>query len=206
MTTQHTPQVHAPEEGPLSRQELARRDAWWRMANYLLDNPLSREPPTPEHIKPRLLRHWGTTPGLGFVHDHLNRVIKFRAWNAMYVTGPGHGDPRLVSSSYLGGTYSEVYPEIGRDTEGIRRLFRQHRFPCGIPGHVVAFENPRLLVPGAIERVPGLAVSVAGLRQRMSDEGVRARARRRARGEGDTAVTAWTWPHARSGAAAGKDS
>ena len=161
MTARHTLQVHVPEEGPLGRLELARRDSWWRMANHLLGKPLLRAPRTPGHIKPPLLRHWGTTSGLGRVLDHLNRVIMFKDPSVMYVTGPGH---------------------------------------------VVAFENPRLPVPGAIERVPGLAVSVAGLRQRMSDEGVRARARRRARGEGDPAVTAWTWPHARSGAAAGKDS
>ena len=156
--------------------DLSLLDAYWRAANYLsvgqiylLDNPLLREPLRTEHIKPRLLGHWGTTPGLNFVYAHLNRLIAARDLNAIYVTGPGHGGPGLVANAYLEGTYSEVYHHIGRDEEGIRRLFRQFSFPGGIPSHVApetpgsineggelgyslvhaygaAFDNPDLLV------------------------------------------------------------
>ncbi|MBV8990510.1 MAG: phosphoketolase family protein, partial [Solirubrobacterales bacterium] len=132
----------------LSAEELALLDRWWRAANYLsvgqiylLDNPLLREPLRPEHVKPRLLGHWGTTPGLNFVYAHMNRAIRNRGLSAIYVTGPGHGGPGLVASAYLDGTYSEVYPHIGRDEEGLRRLFRQFSFPGGIPSHV-APETP----------------------------------------------------------------
>jgi xylulose-5-phosphate/fructose-6-phosphate phosphoketolase len=161
---------------PLSADELRLVDAWWRAANYLsvgqiylLDNPLLRGPLLPEHVKPRLLGHWGTTPGLNLVYVHMNRVI--RAWdlNAIYVIGPGHGGPGIVANAYLEGTYSEVYPSITRDAEGLRKLFRQFSFPGGIPSHVApetpgsiheggelgyalshaygaAFDNPDLLV------------------------------------------------------------
>jgi xylulose-5-phosphate/fructose-6-phosphate phosphoketolase len=108
---------------------------------YLLDNPLLREPLRPEHVKPRLLGHWGTTPGLNFVYAHMNRVIKARDLDAMYVMGPGHGGPGPVAMAYLEGTYSEVYPHITRDEDGMRRLFRQFSFPGGIPSHV-APETP----------------------------------------------------------------
>ncbi|MGZ4341592.1 MAG: phosphoketolase family protein [Solirubrobacteraceae bacterium] len=135
-------------DSPLSADELELIDRWWRAANYLsvgqiylLDNPLLRERLLSEHIKPRLLGHWGTTPGLNFVYAHMNRAIKARGLNAIYVTGPGHGGPGLVASAYLDGTYSEVYPHIGHDTEGLRRLFRQFSFPGGIPSHV-APETP----------------------------------------------------------------
>jgi xylulose-5-phosphate/fructose-6-phosphate phosphoketolase len=135
-------------QAPLSEGELQLIDAWWRAANYLsvgqiylLDNPLLREPLRPEHVKPRLLGHWGTTPGLNFVYAHMNRAIKARGISAIYVTGPGHGGPGLVAGAYLDGTYSEVYPHIGRDEEGLRRLFRQFSFPGGIPSHV-APETP----------------------------------------------------------------
>ncbi|MFZ1993886.1 MAG: phosphoketolase family protein [Solirubrobacteraceae bacterium] len=128
--------------------QLALIDAYWRAANYLsigqiylLDNPLMREPLAPAHIKPRLLGHWGTTPGLNFVYAHLNRLIATRDLNMIYVTGPGHGGPGLVANAYLEGTYSEVYPHIGRDETGLRRLFRQFSFPGGIPSHV-APETP----------------------------------------------------------------
>jgi xylulose-5-phosphate/fructose-6-phosphate phosphoketolase len=134
--------------GPLSAEELHRLDAYWRAANYLsvgqiylLDNPLLREPLRIEHTKPRLLGHWGTTPGLNFVYAHLNRAIRARELNAIYVTGPGHGGPGLVANVYLEGTYTEVYPHIGHDEEGLRRLFRQFSFPGGIPSHV-APETP----------------------------------------------------------------
>jgi xylulose-5-phosphate/fructose-6-phosphate phosphoketolase len=128
--------------------ELRLLDAYWRAANYLsvgqiylLDNPLLREPLRPEHVKPRLLGHWGTTPGLNFVYAHVNRAIRRRDLSAIYVTGPGHGGPGLVANAYLEGTYTEVYPRIGHDEEGLRRLFRQFSFPGGIPSHV-APETP----------------------------------------------------------------
>jgi xylulose-5-phosphate/fructose-6-phosphate phosphoketolase len=137
-----------PSPSPLSADELKAMNAWWRAANYLsvgqiylLANPLLREPLRPEHIKPRLLGHWGTTPGLNFLYVHMNRAIQRRGLSAIYVTGPGHGGPGLVASAYLDGTYSEVYPHIGRDEEGLRRLVRQFSFPGGIPSHV-APETP----------------------------------------------------------------
>jgi xylulose-5-phosphate/fructose-6-phosphate phosphoketolase len=136
------------DNGPLEARELELINAWWRAANYLsigqiylLANPLLREPLRPEHVKPRLLGHWGTTPGLNFLYAHMNRAIKARDLDAIYVTGPGHGGPGLVASGYLDGTYSEVYPHIGRDEEGLRRLFAQFSFPGGIPSHV-APETP----------------------------------------------------------------
>src|SRR5437868_11133555 len=134
--------------GPLSPDELRLLDAWWRAANYLsvgqiylLDNPLLREPLRPEHVKPRLLGHFGTTPGLNLVYAHLNRAIRARDLSAIYVTGPGHGGPGLVANAYLEGTYSEVYSAIDEDVDGIRKLFRQFSFPGGIPSHVAA-ETP----------------------------------------------------------------
>jgi xylulose-5-phosphate/fructose-6-phosphate phosphoketolase len=138
----------AASKAALSEGELNLLDAYWRAANYLsvgqiylLDNPLLREPLRPEHVKPRLLGHWGTTPGLNFVYAHMNRVIKARDLDAMYVMGPGHGGPGPVAMAYLEGTYSEVYPHITRDEDGMRRLFRQFSFPGGIPSHV-APETP----------------------------------------------------------------
>src|SRR5215218_5381318 len=161
---------------PLAADELRLLDAYWRAANYLsvgqiylLDNPLLREPLRPEHVKPRLLGHFGTTPGLNLIYAHLNRAIRRRDLSAIYVTGPGHGGPGLVANAYLEGTYSEVYPHIGMDEEGLRELFRQFSFPGGIPSHVApetpgsiheggelgyalthaygaAFDNPELLV------------------------------------------------------------
>ncbi|MCC8247793.1 phosphoketolase family protein [Saccharothrix luteola] len=123
-------------------------DAYWRAANYLsvgqiylLDNPLLREPLRPEHVKPRLLGHWGTTPGLNLLYAHMNRAIRQRDLNTLYVTGPGHGGPGLVANAYLEGTYSEVYSGIGEDLDGLRALFRQFSFPGGIPSHV-APETP----------------------------------------------------------------
>jgi xylulose-5-phosphate/fructose-6-phosphate phosphoketolase len=133
---------------PISSELLARMDAYWRAANYLsvgqiylLDNPLLREPLRLEHVKPRLLGHWGTTPGLNFIYVHLNRVIKDRDLDMIYVCGPGHGGPGIVANVYLEGTYSEVYPDISQDTAGMRRLFKQFSFPGGIPSHV-APETP----------------------------------------------------------------
>ena len=134
--------------GPLTAAELQTLHAYWRAANYLsvgqiylLENPLLREPLKIEHVKPRLLGHWGTTPGLNFIYAHLNRVIRARALSVLYVTGPGHGGPGLVANTYLEGTYTEVYPHVGHDEEGLRRLFRQFSFPGGIPSHV-APETP----------------------------------------------------------------
>ncbi len=162
--------------GPLSAEELRRMHAYWRAANYLsvgqiylYDNPLLREPLTRAHIKPRLLGHWGTTPGLNFIYVHLNRIIKKHDLNMIYVIGPGHGGPSLVANAYLEGTYSEVYPDIGRDAAGMKKLFKQFSFPGGIPSHVApetpgsiheggelgyalshahgaAFDNPELIV------------------------------------------------------------
>jgi xylulose-5-phosphate/fructose-6-phosphate phosphoketolase len=161
---------------PLSAEELKKLDAYWRAANYLsvgqiylYDNPLLKEPLTKEHIKPRLLGHWGTTPGLNFIYAHLNRVIKKYDLDMIYITGPGHGGPGLVANTYLEGIYSEVYPNISQDEEGMKSLFKQFSFPGGIPSHVApetpgsiheggelgyavshaygaAFDNPNLIV------------------------------------------------------------
>ena len=133
---------------PLNTELLEKMDAYWRAANYLsvgqiylYDNPLLNKPLSRAHVKPRLLGHWGTTPGLNFVYVHLNRVIKERDLNVIYVTGPGHGGPGLVANTYLEGTYSEFYPNISQDEEGMKKLFKQFSFPGGIPSHV-APETP----------------------------------------------------------------
>src|SRR2546429_5417701 len=132
----------------LSAKEVAAIDRYRRAANYLsggqiylLDNPLLEQPLSLEHIKPRLLGHWGTTPGLNFMYVHLNRVIKQYDLNMIYIAGPGHGGPGLVGNAYLEGTYSEVYPNISRDVKGMQKLFKQFSFPGGIPSHV-APETP----------------------------------------------------------------
>ncbi|KZS52048.1 xylulose-5-phosphate/fructose-6-phosphate phosphoketolase [Rhizobium sp. BK226] len=132
----------------LTDAELALIDRYWRAANYLsvgqiylLANPLLREPLKPEHIKPRLLGHWGTTPGLNFIYAHLNRLIRARDLDIIYMCGPGHGGPGMVANTYLEGIYSEIYPDISEDTEGMRKLFRQFSFPGGIPSHA-APETP----------------------------------------------------------------
>src|SRR5262245_19400280 len=138
----------APNDTPLRRDELDRIDAYWRAANYLsvgqiylYDNPLLKKQLSKEHIKPRLLGHWGTTPGLNFIYVHLNRVIKKHDLDMLYITGPGHGGPGPLANAYLEGTYSEVYPNISQDEEGMKRLFTQFSFPGGIPSHV-APETP----------------------------------------------------------------
>ena len=140
----------APRAGssPLSQDELRKMNAYWRAANYLsvgqiylLDNPLLKEPLQLKHVKPRLLGHWGTTPGLNFIYLHLNRIIKKNDLNMIYITGPGHGGPGLVANTYLEGTYSEVYPLIAQSEEGMKKLFTQFSFPGGIPSHV-APETP----------------------------------------------------------------
>ena len=132
-----------PISGPLAKEEIQRMDAYWRAANYLsvgqiylLDNPLLKKPLTLEHVKPRLLGHWGTTPGLNFIYVHLNRIIKKHDLNMIYVAGPGHGGPGLVANTWLEGSYSEFYPNIPPDGEGMRKLFRQFSFPGGVGSHV----------------------------------------------------------------------
>jgi xylulose-5-phosphate/fructose-6-phosphate phosphoketolase len=126
----------------LSPDELKKIDAYWRAANYLsvgqiylMDNPLLKEPLTIKHVKPRLLGHWGTTPGLNFIYAHMNRLIKKLDLNCIYVTGPGHGGPGIVANTYLEGTYSEIYPLVSEDTDGMKHLFKQFSFPGGIPSH-----------------------------------------------------------------------
>jgi len=138
------PQVHEA----IDAEELSRIDRYWRAANYLsvgqiylMANPLLREPLKFEDVKPRLLGHWGTTPGLNFLYAHLNRIIRARDTDVLYVCGPGHGGPGMVANTWLEGTYSEVYPDVSEDAEGMRRLFRQFSFPGGIPSHV-APETP----------------------------------------------------------------
>src|SRR4051794_32388514 len=168
--------TEVPTGAVLDPDELRLIDAWWRAANYLsvgqiylLDNPLLRGPLSPRDVKPRLLGHWGTSPGLNLIYAHMNRVIKRDDLDAIYIIGPGHGGPAIVANAWLEGTYTEVYPSITRDEEGMRRLFRQFSFPGGIPSHVApetpgsiheggelgyalshaygaAFDNPELLV------------------------------------------------------------
>src|SRR5712692_6605036 len=169
-----------PATGPLSAELLARMDRYWRAANYLTigqiylkENPLLREPLRREHIKPRILGHWGTSPGLSFIYVHLNRLIREHDVSLIYLAGPGHGGPALVANVYLEGTYSEIYPEVTLDAVGLRRLFRQFSTPGGIPSHVsvptpgsiheggelgyvlvhafgAAFDNPELIVAAVV--------------------------------------------------------
>ncbi len=149
-------------EGPLSAKELGLIDAYWRAANYLsvgqiylLANPLLKKPLLPEHVKPRLLGHFGTTPGLNFIYVHMNRAIRQRDLSTIYITGPGHGGPGLVANTYLEGSYSGLYPHVSQDEEGMAALFRQFSFPGGIPSHVA----PE--VPGSIHEGGELGYSVA---------------------------------------------
>src|SRR5207247_9178892 len=128
---------------PLSDDLLHRMDAYWRAANYLsvgqiylYDNPLLKRPLTLQHVKPRLLGHWGTTPGQNFIYVHLNRIIAQYDLNMIYISGPGHGGPALVANTYLEGTYSEFYADISQNEDGMKRLFKQFSFPGGIPSHV----------------------------------------------------------------------
>ncbi len=166
----------AAHAGPLSQEELELMDAYWRAANYLsvgqiylYDNPLLKEPLTLDHIKPRLLGHWGTTPGLNFIYVHLNRIIKAHDLNMIFICGPGHGGPAMVANTYLEGTYSELFTNISEDEAGMQRLFKQFSFPGGVPSHAApqvpgstheggelgyalshaygaAFDNPSLIV------------------------------------------------------------
>src|SRR5438045_6617299 len=134
--------VTPSRQGPLSPTELETIHSWWRAANYLsvgqiylLDNPLLREPLAHEHVKARLLGHWGTTPGLNFIYAHMNRVIKRHDLDCIFICGPGHGGPAMVANTYLEGSYTEIYPDITRDEQGMRKLFKQFSFPGGIPSH-----------------------------------------------------------------------
>jgi xylulose-5-phosphate/fructose-6-phosphate phosphoketolase len=166
--------------GALDADLLKKMDAWWRAANYLsvgqtylYDNPLLKQPLKKEHVKPRLVGHWGTTPGLNFIYVHLNRIIKQRDVNMIYIIGPGHGGPGIVANTWLEGTYSETYPNISQDEEGMKKLFKQFSFPGGIPSHVApetpgsiheggelgyalshaygaAFDNPDLIVAAVV--------------------------------------------------------
>ena len=147
---------------PLSPALLGKMDAYWRAANYLsvgqiylYDNPLLKQPLHLDHVKPRLLGHWGTTPGLNFIYVHLNRIINEYGLNMIYVTGPGHGGPGLVANTYLEGTYSELYPEISQDEQGLKKLFTQFSFPGGIPSHAA----PE--TPGSINEGGELGYSLA---------------------------------------------
>jgi xylulose-5-phosphate/fructose-6-phosphate phosphoketolase len=179
-TKAHKAQRDIHEGGPLSKEELRKIDAYWRATNYLsvgqiylYDNPLLKKVLGKEHVKPRLLGHWGTTPGLNFIYVHLNRVIRKYDLDMIYITGPGHGGPGLVANAYLEGTYSEVYPNISQDEEGMRKLFKQFSFPGGVPSHVApetpgsiheggelgyalshaygaAFDNPDLIVAAVV--------------------------------------------------------
>src|SRR5690242_15787736 len=207
---------------PLSPAELELIDAWWRAANYLsvgqiylYDNPLLTEPLRVDHIKPRLLGHWGTTPGLNFIYVHCNRVIKKYDLDMIYVAGPGHGGPGLVANTWLEGSYTELYPNISRTAEGMKRLFTQFSFPGGIPSHAApetpgsiheggelgyalvhaygaALDNPDLLVccgvgDGEAEKGP-LAAQLEAARPRVDDQDPHRRHRRRATGHAGVGV------------------
>src|ERR1700744_473050 len=146
--TTATRRAEVKSTAPLSPDELTRMNAYWRAANYLSvgqiylkDNPLLERPLTLDDVKPRLLGHWGTTPGLNFLYVHWNRIIKQRDLNMLYIIGPGHGGPGLVANTYLEGSYTEIYPHIERNSDGLKRLFRQFSWPYGIPSHV-APETP----------------------------------------------------------------
>src|SRR5512138_2805729 len=133
--------AHATDK-PLAPDLLEKMNAYWRAANYLsvgqiylYDNPLLRQPLQMEQIKPRLLGHWGTTPGLNFIYVHLNRVIRERDLSTIFITGPGHGGPALTANTWLEGTYSEYYSNISRTASGMKKLFKQFSFPGGVPSH-----------------------------------------------------------------------
>ena len=130
------------KKDPLTREQLNDIDAWWRAANYLsacqlylLDNPLLRQPLRPEHLKQNIVGHWGTCPGQNFIYTHLNRAIIKYDLDMIYICGPGHGGNAVVAQTYLEGSYSEIYPNISQDAEGMKKLFRQYSFPGGIPCH-----------------------------------------------------------------------
>lgn len=183
-----------PKDATLNQSELLKINAYWRAANYLsvgqiylLDNPLLREPLTLEHVKPRLLGHWGTTPGLNFIYVHLNRLIKQQDLNIIYIAGPGHGGPGLVANTWLEGTYSEYYPNISQDEEGMRRLFKQFSFPGGIPSHVA----PE--TPGSIHEGGELVMRFR--KQYVRDKLIDHHQYTRQYGEDMPEVRDWQWPY-----------
>jgi xylulose-5-phosphate/fructose-6-phosphate phosphoketolase len=203
--------MHELTGKPLSEQEVADLDAYWRAANYLsagqiylLGNPLLIEPLQAEHIKPRLLGHWGTTPGLNMLYTHLNRVIRRRDLDMMYVIGPGHGGPAIAANTWLEGSYSDTYPDVSRDSAGMARLFRQFSFPGGIPSHV-APELPGSIHEGGndldrfhlaldvIDRVPGLAQRAADVRQWLVDQRARHHEYILEHGEDLPEIRNWQW-------------
>jgi xylulose-5-phosphate/fructose-6-phosphate phosphoketolase len=171
---EHARTKAASKDGPLDSDLLRKMDAWWRAANYLsigqtylYDNPLLKKPLKKEHVKPRLVGHWGTTPGLNFIYVHLNRLIKQRDLNMIYIIGPGHGGPGIVANTWLEGTYSEIYPNMPQDEEGMKKLFKQFSFPGGIPSHV-APETPGSIHEGgelgyALSHAYGAAFDNPGL-------------------------------------------
>src|SRR5580704_9632744 len=197
----------------LSDKERTLIDAYWRAANYLAvgqiylyDNPLLKQPLSKDHIKPRLLGHWGTTPGLNFLYAHLNRVIKKHDLDMIYVTGPGHGGPALVANAYLEGTYSEVYPNISTDEAGMKRLFTQFSFPGGIPSHV-APETPGSIHEGgelgyARSHAYGSADPAP---QRLQDRQSHHPGPHQPRGTGAALSRLWLHPAFRRGRRPGKD-
>src|ERR1700743_740897 len=160
--TAASPDAESTHAGPLSPDELARMNAYWRAANYLSvgqiylkDNPLLERSLTLDDVKPRLLGHWGTTPGLNFLYVHWNRIIKQRDLNMLYIIGPGHGGPGMVANTYLEGSYTEIYPHIERNRDGMRQVFRQFSWPYGVPSHVA----PE--TPGSIHEGGELGYSLA---------------------------------------------
>ena len=164
MNTDRTTQVKMKnvEDKPLQKDLLRKMNAYWRAANYLsvgqiylYDNPLLKEPLKLDHVKPLVVGHWGTTPGLNFIYAHMNRLIRARDLSAIYVTGPGHGGPGLVANTYLEGTYTEVYPHISQDEAGLKKLFTQFSFPGGISSHVAP------TTPGSIHEGGELGYSLS---------------------------------------------
>ena len=183
-TAPHDASAIPASPAPLEADELRLIDAYWRAANYLsigqiylLDNPLLREPLTLDHVKPRLLGHWGTTPGLNFIYAHINRIVVRRDIAVLNVTGPGHGGPGIVANAYLEGTYSEYYPDIDQSEGGLCRLFKQFSFPGGIPSHA-APADARLHQRRRRTRLLALARVRRGVRQSESHRRLYDRRRR----------------------------
>ena len=185
------PAVH---RGPLSQGELDLMDAYWRAANYLsvgqiylYANPLLKEPLKLEHIKPRLLGHWGTTPGLNFIYAHLNRIIRAHDLNMIFVCGPGHGGPAMVANTYLEGTYSELFTDISEDEPGMQKLFKQFSSPYGVPSHAA----PQ--VPGSTHEGGELGYMAAYIRQTVRDKLVDHKHYVSEHGEDMPEIQDWTW-------------
>lgn len=186
-----------PAPPPLADDQLELIDAYWRAANYLsvsqiylLDNPLLAEPLAAQHIKPRLLGHWGTTPGLNLLYAHLNRIIRGRDANVVFVAGPGHGGPAVVANAYLEGTYSEVYPAVEDNAAGLAKLFRQFSFPGGIPSHAAS------QTPGSIHEGGELGYALVHAYGAVWDNPDLVYTREH--GADDPRIAGWTWPAAES--------